>query len=228
MPASLPTPAEPLGTLPKGVIRGRTLDRPDERIPSGQPALDRLLGGGFPRGRLSEVYGAPSSGRTSLAHRLLADATARGEIAALVDPGDRFDPRSAAEAGADLARLLWVRPRDEREALRASEILLGTRGIAIVLLDLADGIPSSSARRLDSAWPRLARQAEASNVALLLLGRERLAGGATALSVALHRGRPLWPSHALRHAIFAGIASRAEVVRRRGGAADSRRIELRA
>src|SRR5687768_6124267 len=78
--------------------------------PTGLPDVDRLLGGGFPRGAVSEIAGPPSSGRTSLAFALLARATARGEVVALVDAGDALDPPSAAAAGIDLARLLWVRP----------------------------------------------------------------------------------------------------------------------
>jgi hypothetical protein len=63
-------------------------------------------------------------------------------------------------------------------------------------------------------------------VALLLISQERLAGSFTALSLELHRGRPIWPSHALRAEIFSGIATHAEIVRRRDGAPDSRRIEI--
>lgn len=226
MPAAPLTSDSPLAALPKGLALGRISARADERISSGTAALDRLLGGGFPRGQLSEIFGAPSSGRTSLAHRLLASVTARGEITALVDCRDRFDPQSAADAGTNLSKLLWIRPHEEREALRATEILLGIYGMSVVLLDLADGLSSLLASRFASAWPRLGRRANAANVALVLLSRERLAGSFTALSVELHRGHTLWPSHTLRHSIFSGIASHAEVVRRRGGAADARRIEI--
>ena len=77
--------------------------------PSGIPALDARLGGGFPRGQLSELVGPRSSGRTSLLLQMLAAATARGELVALVDALDMFDVESAAAAGVDLARLLWIR-----------------------------------------------------------------------------------------------------------------------
>ena len=220
-----PLPA-PLSPLPKGLTRGQTRTHPDERISSGNAALDRLLGGGFPRGHLSEVCGATSSGRTSLAYRLLASATAHGEIGALVDSRDRFDPRCAAAAGVRLSHLLWVRPGGEREAFRASEILLGTRGLGLVLLDLADGLSALSATRYTSAWPRLARQARASNVTLVLLSRERLAGGVTSVCLALRSACPSWPKHALRAPLFAGLTSRAEVVRVRDRALDAGSFEL--
>jgi hypothetical protein len=215
-----------LSSLPKGITLGQIPTRPDEYLSSGNPWLDRLLGGGFPRGRLSEIYGATSSGRTSLAFGLLACATQHGEIAALVDCRDRFDPRCAAAAGIWLRCLLWVRPPDEREALRSSEILLGTQGLRLVLLDLADGLSPITAARFASAWPRLARQATAANVTFVLLSRERSSGSVAALCLSLRNARPRWPKHALRAELFAGIASRAEVVRAREGTLNGRQAEL--
>lgn len=64
--------------------------------PTGITSLDARLGGGLPRGRLSELCGGPSSGRTSLATTLLAETLARGTLAAWIDPADAFDPASAA------------------------------------------------------------------------------------------------------------------------------------
>src|SRR5215813_4589994 len=73
------------------------------------PSLDAQLGGGFPRGQLSELVGARSSGRTSIVLHMMAAATARGELVAHVDALDMFDVGSAAAAGVDLDRLLWIR-----------------------------------------------------------------------------------------------------------------------
>jgi hypothetical protein len=174
---------------------------------------------------LAEPYRAQFvAGR--LAYGLLASTTRRQEIVALVDCRDRFEPRSAEAAGIRLSRLLWVRPRDEREALRCSEILIGTEGLGLVVLDLADGLTQIAAARFGTVWPRLARQAAASKVTLVLLSRERLAGSSAALCVALHGGRPLWPRHALRATLFDGIVSRAEVMRLRGEARPEQPIEL--
>ena len=78
-------------------------------IPTGLAPLDALLGGGLPRGHLSEVAGPRSTGRTSVLCTLLAATTARGELAALVDTLDAFDPASGGAAGIDLSRLLWIR-----------------------------------------------------------------------------------------------------------------------
>jgi len=225
MSAALSSPSE-LFSLPKGLTLGQKRSSAVERLASGNPTLDRLLGGGFPRSRLSEVFGPRCSGRTSLAYGLLATTTRAGEFAALVDCRDRFDPRFAEAAGVELSRVLWVRPRDEREALRACEVLLATRGFAIVLLDLADGLSPFLATRFSAAWTRLARQAAASEVALVLLSRERLAGGAAALCLGIREARALWPKHSLRQRVFGGIASRAEIVRRRDAAPESRSVEL--
>lgn len=76
---------------------------------TGLTALDALLGGGIPRGQINELIGQTSSGRTSVAFAILAEATMRGEVAAYIDATDSLDPRSAQKAGIELQRLLWVR-----------------------------------------------------------------------------------------------------------------------
>jgi len=76
---------------------------------SGIAELDAVLEGGFPRGSIVELCGSPSSGRTSLALSLLAQATGGQEACAFVDVSDCLDPYSLAAAGVDLERLLWVR-----------------------------------------------------------------------------------------------------------------------
>jgi len=80
-----------------------------ELQPSGVAELDAVLGGGFPRGSLVELCGPASSGRTSLAFSLLAQATERQEACAFVDVSDSLDPISLAAAGVELPRLLWIR-----------------------------------------------------------------------------------------------------------------------
>lgn len=80
-----------------------------ELQPCGVAELDKLLGGGFPRGSLVELCGPACSGRTSLAYSLLAQATEQQEACAFIDVSDSLDPVSLAAAGVDLSRLLWVR-----------------------------------------------------------------------------------------------------------------------
>ena len=84
------------------------LRRAPEMVSSGIPQLD-LLTGGIARGCLTEICGTASSGRTSVLLFALARATQRGEVCALVDASDAFDPASAAAAGMEMSRLLWVR-----------------------------------------------------------------------------------------------------------------------
>ena len=101
------------GKLDTALI-GRGLEGFQRRVevelqPSGVAELDAVLGGGFPRGSLVELCGPASSGRTSLAFSLLAQATERQEACAFVDVSDSLDPISLAAAGVELLRLLWIR-----------------------------------------------------------------------------------------------------------------------
>src|SRR5256885_8642749 len=80
-----------------------------EYASTGHARLDARLRGGIPRGQVSELVGPRSSGRTALTLQLLAAATARGELTALVDALDMLDVESAVAAGLDLDRLVWVR-----------------------------------------------------------------------------------------------------------------------
>ncbi|MEA2625955.1 MAG: recombination protein RecA [Candidatus Binatota bacterium] len=222
----VPAERAPLLHLP-GVTRGLTIERGSEALSSGNPGLDRLTGGGFPRGRLSEVSGPASSGRTSLLYSLLATATGRGEVVALVDPRDRFHPACAAAAGVELARVLWVRPREAPQALRAAEILLSTRGFGAVILDLADGLAPALSLRFGVAWPRLAHRAATSRGALIVLSDRRMVDGSAHLCLALSEPRMIWPTHRLRARLFGGIESRARVVRtRRGAPGEAARLRL--
>ena len=141
--------------------------------PTGLIALDTHLGGGFPLGRLSEICGAPSSGRTSLALALLAETLERGVLAAWVDLANAFDPASAQAAGSDLERLLWVRARSEDEALRSCDRLLQTEGFELIVLDLA---LARDVTIRDVSWLRLARLAAKSRTALVALSNASVTG----------------------------------------------------
>lgn len=111
LPASLPElRREGLLQLPRGVVPGSRLEvRPaPATVSSGIAEIDALAGG-LPRGTLTELFGPASSGRTALLLSALAAATRRQEVCALVDAGDSLHPESAAAAGIDLQRLLWIR-----------------------------------------------------------------------------------------------------------------------
>ena len=130
--------AHPAVAVIESALRARKLDRtltttlpswewtdPSSLLPTDIPLVDACLRGGLPRGQLSELTGACSSGRMTLLLQLMAAATRRGEIAALVDTLDCFDVASAAAAGVDLDRLLWIRGSDSGLGTRGSG--LGTR-----------------------------------------------------------------------------------------------------
>src|SRR5579864_4899162 len=103
---------KPSPVIPKlaGVTAASRLEvRPaPQMVSSGVREIDALTGG-FPRGCLTEVCGAASSGRTSVLLAALAAATQRQDVCALVDVSDALDPLSAAAAGVQFERLLWVR-----------------------------------------------------------------------------------------------------------------------
>ncbi len=185
--------------------RGGIPVEPPPRCPTGIRELDRLLSGGFPRGRLSEMAGPASCGRTSLALHLLAQTTRVGEMTAVVDAADAFDPTSAKAAGARLERVLWVRPPRPREALRSTARLLEAHGFALILLDLqarrARSGHSDSQRvsrptslpslpHPSSVWLRLARAAASTGTALVVLSTLRTLGASAELALQLK------PTHA--------------------------------
>jgi len=195
---------------PRRLRRGGLPSEPPEGLASGVPEIDRLLGRGFPRGRLSEICGAASSGRTSLALTLLARTTRAGRICAVVDVADGFDPRAAEAAGVALDRVLWARAPGLRPALRAAERLLEAGGFALVLLDCsAPGLEAP-----DATWKRLARSASGSNAALVLLSLTRAAG--TAAEIALEM-RALRARFTGTPPLLEGLEAEARVLRCRSG-----------
>ncbi len=212
--SALPLSTPLLPELPPGIASqittaaglGRTRFAP-AHLPTGCEGLDRLLGGGLPRGSLVEMSGRASSGRFSVALSVLASATQAGEAVALVDPGDHFDPQGAAAAGAELARILWLRPRGVKMALAATETVLAT-GFALVVLDL--GLARVSRRRFDDAvWLRLARRARLHDAALFVLSPYRVTGTAARIVLVAEAARATWNSaQGLGLSLLDGLSSR--------------------
>jgi recombination protein RecA len=191
-------------------------ERMRRRLATGVAALDALLEGGWPQGKVSELLGSASSGRTAAAAATVAAATGRGEVTAWIDPDDAFDPASAAAAGVDLERVLWVRPRGVGEAVRAAELVLATGGFAVVVLDLgaAAARPREGAGR--SALPlRLARAVERAGVVALVLAQRPWVGALAGATVALALGEAGWGGEGGPRWLE-GLALRPQVERGRG------------
>jgi hypothetical protein len=153
---------------------------------TGIPGIDGPLGGGLRRGHLSEIVGPGSSGRMTVLCRALAAATGRGDVVAVIDTSDRFDPSSAASAGVDLSRVLWVRERgDAARALKAANLVLQAGGFGLVAFDLADVHAMAIRQFPHTTWMRIARVIEGSQTAVVLLGSDRIARSAGGATIAL-------------------------------------------
>jgi hypothetical protein len=167
--------------------------RPAEITPTGIPQIDGFTEGGLPRGAITEIFGTASSGRTTFALSSLAHATTHEEVCALVDTNDVFDPTTAAKAGVNLDRLLWVRCNNNLEyAFKTTDMLLQAGGFSIVTLDLGD-VPAKSAKRIISSWwYRFRRTLEATSTALLVMAEESCVGARAALGLELISEKFLW------------------------------------
>ena len=164
-----------------------------QMVSSGVREIDALTGG-FPRGCLTEVCGPASSGRTSVLLAALAAATQRQEVCALVDVSDAFNPHSAAAAGVNFERLLWVRcgmrweksgsaqrhrdtekngkiEKPVEQALRVTDLLLQSGGFGLVIIDLGD-TPLKMARRIPlTSWFRFQRAVEHTATVLFVISQ---------------------------------------------------------
>src|SRR5207248_600435 len=107
-----------------------------EVIPTGSIALDLALGvGGVPRGRVVEIYGQESSGKTTLAYHIVAEAQRQGGIAAFVDAEHAVDPLYARALGVDIDNLLVSQPDTGEEALEIMDALVRSGAVDVVVLD---------------------------------------------------------------------------------------------
>ena len=107
-----------------------------EAIPTGSVALDLALGiGGIPRGRITEIYGPESSGKTTLAQHIIAEAQKLGGTAALVDAEHAFDPLYAEKCGIDLDELLISQPDTGEQALEIVETLVRSGALDVIVID---------------------------------------------------------------------------------------------
>ncbi|MEQ1935941.1 MAG: recombinase RecA [Fimbriimonadaceae bacterium] len=114
-------------------------------IPTGALSLDLALGGfGFPRGRIIELFGPESSGKTTLALHVIANAQKQGGVAAFIDAEHALDPAWAKRLGVNLQDLLVSQPSHGEEALQIAEMLIKSNAVDIVVIDsVAALVPKS-------------------------------------------------------------------------------------
>jgi hypothetical protein len=162
------------------------------------------------RGEIVEIVGRLSSGRTSLLVACLRRITLEGAVTALVDTDDTFDPRSAARAGVNVQRLLWVRCGGRREiALRATDLLIRCPGFALVALDTGETpprVPLTRGFRLKLAVRR-------TDATLLVIGRRRITGSAATRVFESTRLALEWCGPAAVPTRLAGMQTRLRILR---------------
>lgn len=131
-----------------GAIMRMGIDKIAEKIPAistGALSLDLALGiGGFPRGRIIEIYGPEASGKTTLALHVIAEAQKTGGVAAFIDAEHAIDPSRAKSIGVDIDNLLLSQPDNGEQALEIAETLIRSGGVDVIVIDsVAALVPKS-------------------------------------------------------------------------------------
>ena len=115
---------------------GEKVDTKISTVPSGALALDVALGvGGYPRGRIIEVYGPESSGKTTVALHAIAEVQKKGGVAAFIDAEHALDPKYAAALGVDIDELLLSQPDTGEQGLEIADALVSSGAVDIVVID---------------------------------------------------------------------------------------------
>ncbi len=166
-----------------------------ETIPTGSLALDIALGiGGIPRGRIIEIFGPESSGKTSVALHLVAEAQKLGGTAAFIDAEHALDPKYAQAIGINLAELLLSQPNSGEQALEITEHLVRSGAIDVIVIDsvaalvpeaeiagaMGDAQVGLQARLMSQAMRKLSGAIHQSNTTVLFINQIRSTINATA------------------------------------------------
>ena len=160
-----------------------------ETIPTGSLALDLALGvGGIPRGRVSEIYGPESAGKTTLCQHIVAEAQKRGGIAAYIDMEHALDPSYAALCGVDIDNLYISQPDTGEQALEIAEQLVRSGAVDIIVIDsvaalvpraeiegeMGDSHMGLQARLMSQALRKLSGAIKQSNTSLVFTNQLRM------------------------------------------------------
>ena len=159
-----------------------------DTIPTGAISLDLALGvGGLPRGRISEIFGPESSGKTTICQHIIAEAQRRGGVAAFIDVEHALDSAYAAAAGVNVDELLVSQPDTGEQALEIAETLIRSGGVDIVVVDsvaalvpraeiegeMGDSFVGIQARLMSQALRKLTGAVARSNTTLLFTNQLR-------------------------------------------------------
>ncbi len=160
-----------------------------EAIPTGSIALDIALGiGGVPRGRVIEIFGPESSGKTTLAQHIIAEAQKMGGICAFIDAEHAFDPVYAARCGVNINDLLVSQPDTGEQALEICEILVRSNAIDVIVIDsvaalvpraeiegdMGDSMPGMQARLMSQALRKLSGAISKSRTVVIFINQLRM------------------------------------------------------
>jgi recombination protein RecA len=157
-------------------------------IPTGSIALDLALGvGGVPRGRITEIFGPESSGKTTLCYHVAASAQRGGGVAAFIDAEHALDPKYARNVGVNVDELLVSQPDTGEQALEIAETLIRSNGVDVVIVDsvaalvpraeiegeMGDSFVGLQARLMSQALRKLTGAINRSNTALVFTNQLR-------------------------------------------------------
>jgi recombination protein RecA len=210
---------------PSALRKGRSHETRERvpHIPTGFSSLDKLLGiGGLPKGRIIEMVGRATSGKTTLALKFLSQAQRGDHAVGYIDQARYFDPDYAYRCGLDLSRLIIGTPYDVTETLAMVEALVKDGGLAALVLDTVDFLWAdlSSAQNLNASLSRLIVLLARAGTILIFL-HDPLHGEIQALSVLRHYAslrleviREDWQYH---HGDVRGYKARIQILKNRFG-----------
>src|SRR5271170_2458094 len=170
-------------------LGSRDLGLATDAVSTGSLGLDIALGiGGLPRGRVIEIYGPESSGKTTLALHVVAEAQKKGGIAAYIDAEHALDPIYAKKLGVDIDEMLISQPDTGEQALEIADTLVRSGGIEIVVIDsvaaltpkaelegeMGDSLPGLQARLMSQALRKLTGSISKSNTIVVFINQIRM------------------------------------------------------
>jgi recombination protein RecA len=137
-----------------------------ETTPTGSLSLDLALGGGIPRGRIIEIYGPESSGKTTLTLHAIAEIQKRGGTAAFIDAEHALDPAYAKRIGVDVENLLLSQPDNGEQALEITETLVRSNAVDLIVVDSVAALVPRAEIEGDMGDPQMGLQARLMSQAL--------------------------------------------------------------